>query len=61
MNRSETFFIGGVPVGKIVQNEFDGTLAFLPREGFSKPPAKAWSNVDELKDVLRKLYGRPNP
>ncbi|MEJ8568279.1 hypothetical protein [Elongatibacter sediminis] len=60
MKISETYFVDGEPVGKIVRDDHRGTVGFIPREGKPKPPARPWKDVDELKRMLMHLYGPAN-
>jgi hypothetical protein len=60
MKVSETIFDpDGKPLGWIEQEAMSGAVGFRPREGVAPLPDRPWRDVDELREALLKLYGKP--
>ena len=56
MMTSESIFIDGVPVGKIVIETQSQEIAFIPSITPSKLPAKDYSSIDELRNAVIIAY-----
>ena len=56
---SETIFVDGVPVGRIVIETQSQEIAFLPAITPSKLPMKDWETIDQLRNDVITAY-RPH-
>ena len=56
MMTSESIYIKGVPVGRIVIDTNSQEIAFLPTITPSKLPMKDWESIDELRNAVISAY-----
>ena len=53
---TETIFLGGAPVGVVLQDTNTRQIAFSPIKGQSPLSAKDWESMDELKVAVLNAY-----
>ena len=56
MITTESIYVKGVPVGRIVIDTNSQEIAFLPTITPSKLPMKDWESIDELRNAVISAY-----
>ena len=56
MMTSETIFVDGVPVGRIVIETQSQEIAFIPTISPSRLPAKDYASIDEMRNAVITAY-----
>jgi hypothetical protein len=56
MLTSETIFVNGAPVGKIVIESQSQEIAFIPTISPSRLQAKDYASIDELRNAVIAAY-----
>ena len=56
MMTSESVYVKGVPVGRIVVDTNSKEIAFLPTVTPSKLPMKDWESLDDLRNAVIAAY-----
>ena len=58
MLTSETIYVDGVPVGRIVIETQSQEIAFLPTISPSKLPTQDFSSLDDLRNAVISAYSK---
>lgn len=56
MLTSETIFVDGVRVGRIVIDTNSQEIAFIPTNTPSKLPMRDWESIDQLRNAVIAAY-----